>query len=150
MRSEGFFGSQSRISAGRPDQRNRLRYCALAAGLLLGGFFANAAAAQPKTINDCEKIQAADAYNQCLALFGPAAHEHGAKIDPESSGGKPVGEPKAETGAIGSPSEAPKSEALKEAVSTRHRSGRHYARHFRSGRHFAHHSGRKRASFFLR
>lgn len=29
--------------------------------------------AAPQTIDDCEKIQAADAYNQCLAIFGPAA-----------------------------------------------------------------------------
>ena len=30
--------------------------------------------AAPRSIDDCEKIQAADAYNQCLALFGPLAH----------------------------------------------------------------------------
>jgi hypothetical protein len=29
--------------------------------------------AAPRSIDDCEKIQAADAYNQCLALFGPLA-----------------------------------------------------------------------------
>lgn len=33
--------------------------------------------AAPRSINDCEKIQAADAYNQCLALFGPVARGHG-------------------------------------------------------------------------
>ncbi len=32
--------------------------------------------AAPRGINDCEKIQAADAYNQCLALFGPVARGH--------------------------------------------------------------------------
>jgi hypothetical protein len=32
--------------------------------------------AKPATIKDCEKIEAADAYNQCLASFGPVAHEH--------------------------------------------------------------------------
>jgi hypothetical protein len=32
--------------------------------------------AAPRTIEDCEKIEAADAYNKCLAQFGPAAHEH--------------------------------------------------------------------------
>jgi hypothetical protein len=36
------------------------------------------AGAAPSSINDCEKIEAADAYNQCLALFGPVAHTHGA------------------------------------------------------------------------
>jgi len=33
--------------------------------------------AAPRSIDDCEKIQAADAYNQCLALFGPVARGHG-------------------------------------------------------------------------
>ncbi len=33
--------------------------------------------AAPSSINDCEKIQAADAYNQCLALFGPTPRGHG-------------------------------------------------------------------------
>jgi hypothetical protein len=33
--------------------------------------------AAPRGIDDCEKIQAADAYNQCLALFGPLARGHG-------------------------------------------------------------------------
>jgi len=35
-----------------------------------------AAAADPRSIGDCEHIQAADAYNHCLASFGPAAHAH--------------------------------------------------------------------------
>ncbi|MGQ0445915.1 MAG: hypothetical protein ACT4O2_12525 [Beijerinckiaceae bacterium] len=33
--------------------------------------------AAPRSIDDCEKIQAADAYNQCLAIFGPVARGHG-------------------------------------------------------------------------
>jgi hypothetical protein len=37
--------------------------------------------AAPRSIDDCEKIQAADAYNQCLALFGPLARRHGAAGD---------------------------------------------------------------------
>jgi hypothetical protein len=37
--------------------------------------------AAPRSIDDCEKIQAADAYNQCLALFGPLARGHGAAGD---------------------------------------------------------------------
>lgn len=38
-----------------------------------------AAAAAPRSIADCEAIQAADAYNHCLASFGPVAagHSHG-------------------------------------------------------------------------
>jgi hypothetical protein len=39
---------------------------------------AQSKAAAPRSIGDCEKIQAADAYNQCLALFGPLARGHGA------------------------------------------------------------------------
>ena len=41
------------------------------AALLLA--FAPAQAA-PRSIGDCEKISEADAYNRCLAGFGPAAH----------------------------------------------------------------------------
>jgi len=37
--------------------------------------------AAPRSINECEKIQAADAYNQCLALFGPVARGHGVARD---------------------------------------------------------------------
>jgi hypothetical protein len=33
--------------------------------------------AAPRSIDECEKIQAADAYNQCLAVFGPVARTHG-------------------------------------------------------------------------
>jgi hypothetical protein len=33
--------------------------------------------AAPRSIDDCERIQAADAYNQCLAIFGPVARRHG-------------------------------------------------------------------------
>jgi len=36
--------------------------------------------AAPRTIEDCEKIDAADAYNNCLASFGPTAREH--KLSP--------------------------------------------------------------------
>ncbi|WP_036255197.1 hypothetical protein [Methylocapsa acidiphila] len=45
----------------------------LAAALLAPSALASAA---PRTIDDCEKIEAADAYNQCLAAFGPVAHGH--------------------------------------------------------------------------
>lgn len=36
------------------------------------------------TIADCEKIQAADAYNQCLAKFGPPAKS--GNLEPERPG----------------------------------------------------------------
>lgn len=47
----------------------------LAAALIAPPALSSAA---PRTIDDCEKIDAADAYNQCLAVFGPVAHTHGA------------------------------------------------------------------------
>jgi hypothetical protein len=40
------------------------------------GLTATSLCAAPRTIGDCEKIQQADAYNRCLASFGPVAHEH--------------------------------------------------------------------------
>ncbi len=58
------------------------------AALLILAF---AAHAEPRKIDDCEKIQAADAYNQCLASFGPAAHEHDLSQDaPAAGAGRPV------------------------------------------------------------
>ena len=45
------------------------------------------AGAAPRTIDDCESIQAPDAYNQCLALFGPIARGHGAVANAEGSAG---------------------------------------------------------------
>jgi hypothetical protein len=44
------------------------------------------AEAAPKSIKDCDKIQAADAYNLCLASFGPVAHEHDLKPVPAGIG----------------------------------------------------------------
>lgn len=38
------------------------------------------------SIKDCDKIQAADAYNRCLASFGPVAHEHELKPVPPGIG----------------------------------------------------------------
>src|SRR5262249_42313029 len=37
--------------------------------------------AAPRNIDECEKIQAADAYNLCLASFGPVARGHHAYAD---------------------------------------------------------------------
>lgn len=50
---------------------------ALALAMLLGALAAPALAA-PRSIADCEKIQEADAYNRCLASFGPTRGQHGA------------------------------------------------------------------------
>jgi hypothetical protein len=51
--------------------------------------------AAPRTIDDCEKIQAADAYNQCLAVFGPVAHTHASSVNSQAgdnSGGDALSE----------------------------------------------------------
>ncbi|TAL82171.1 MAG: hypothetical protein EPN75_02625 [Beijerinckiaceae bacterium] len=39
-----------------------------------------------RSIKDCDKIQGADAYNLCLASFGPVAHEHALKPVPAGIG----------------------------------------------------------------
>lgn len=49
------------------------------------GLAATPLSAKPASIKDCEKIQAADAYNQCLASFGPVAHEHALKPVPPNA-----------------------------------------------------------------
>ncbi len=57
-----------------------------AALALLLAFFCGAAARaeDARTIADCEKIQAADAYNQCLAKFGPESKVK--SLEPERPG----------------------------------------------------------------
>jgi hypothetical protein len=52
-----------------------MRKIAFFAALLL---LAGPAAASPRSIADCEAIQAADAYNRCLASFGPTRGHRGA------------------------------------------------------------------------
>ncbi|GJE01023.1 hypothetical protein [Methylobacterium isbiliense] len=52
---------------------------ALAIFLLLGPLAGGALAqATPRSVGDCERIRGDLAYNQCLALFGPAARVKGA------------------------------------------------------------------------
>lgn len=51
----------------------------------LGFLWTGAARAdEPRRIEDCEKIQAADAYNQCLAKFGPTSKLK--NLEPEKPG----------------------------------------------------------------
>ena len=52
-----------------------LRHIVPILALLTSGLLATSLGAAPRTIKDCEKIQAADAYNRCLASFGPVAHD---------------------------------------------------------------------------
>ncbi|MGD0634292.1 MAG: hypothetical protein ABSA13_08460 [Beijerinckiaceae bacterium] len=58
----------------------------LSAGVMVSGlvFVAPVRADEPRKIDDCEKIQAADAYNQCLAKFGPSSKLH--NLEPEKPG----------------------------------------------------------------
>lgn len=58
----------------------------LRASILLSAFFfATAAFAAPRSIADCEAIQAADAYNRCLASFGPVRGGGGRYYGPSTS-----------------------------------------------------------------
>ncbi len=70
--------------------RDNLFQTSLYLGIALVIFAAAPAAAAPGSINDCEKIQEADAYNQCLASFGPAARERGIAADPEGGANGPA------------------------------------------------------------
>jgi hypothetical protein len=76
-------------------------------------------------IDDCEKIQAADAYNQCLAKFGPESKVK--SVEPERPGDV----------------KASGSEAAASAGPIKGRGGRHRGRASRGG-------GRKHISFSVR
>src|SRR5579875_1329298 len=89
--------------------------------------------AAPRTINDCEKIQAADAYNQCLALFGPVARGHAGG----HSGYNRVDASSQDEGAAAS-SAGDKVAASTEEDSWRHHGRRHASRH-RGRHHWASH-----------
>ncbi len=71
---------------GRPRSKRHVGGTHLIFSLMVAILVASPALAEPRSIEDCEKIQAADAYNQCLASFGPVAHEHGLSADPEGGG----------------------------------------------------------------
>ncbi len=45
---------------------------------LVAPFFGAVASAGPRSINDCEAIKDPNAYNLCLASFGPVRGQHGA------------------------------------------------------------------------
>lgn len=106
-------------------------------GAALIGLASTAAAQAQATIGDCEKISAADAYNQCLAKFGPPSKA--GNLEPERPGdvkgsseeaAAAAGRPKGSTG------------GGKAARRGRHGRGGHYVR--RGG------GGRKRATFTVR
>jgi hypothetical protein len=58
-----------------PTSNKAPRNDALLVAALLGALAAPALAA-PRSIAECEKIQEADAYNRCLASFGPTRGQH--------------------------------------------------------------------------
>lgn len=62
--------------------RAEFRALWLVLGLVLAPF---AAAAEPRSIGDCESVKQADAYNRCLATFGPAAHTGGRNVTPPAA-----------------------------------------------------------------
>lgn len=63
----------------RDAQRIGSHYLARAFGaaLLAATLLAGPVGAAPRSIADCEKIQEADAYNRCLASFGPVRGQRG-------------------------------------------------------------------------
>lgn len=63
-----------------------LRYLPLILIVTIFGLAAQSGNAATGSIQDCEKIQAADAYNRCLASFGPVAHEPDLKPVPAGLG----------------------------------------------------------------
>jgi hypothetical protein len=101
------------------------RVTLVALALAFSGFaFGVARADEPRTINDCEKISAADAYNQCLAKFGPESKVK--SLEPERPGDV-------------------KANGAEAAASAKPLAHKGAAR--RGGRHHAAAGGRKRAHF---
>lgn len=54
---------------------------------LMASLLSVPAFAAPRSIAECEKIQEADAYNRCLASFGPTRGQHGATYPGRASDG---------------------------------------------------------------
>ena len=104
-------------------------------GAVLIGLASVAAAHAQATIADCEKISAADAYNQCLAKFGPQSKA--GNLQPERPGDVKNSSEEAAAGA-GRPKGGGKAVARR----GRHGRGGHVVRH--GG------GGRKRATFTVR
>ncbi len=86
--------------------------------------------AAPRGIDDCEKIQAADAYNQCLASFGPVAKGHHGTSDGVEADSQDA---EANTGGT---NDAVTKAASNEEFSRghgRHHASRHHSRYARHG-----------------
>jgi hypothetical protein len=87
--------------------------------------------AAPRNIGECEKIQAADAYNLCLASFGPVARGHHAYAD-----GAGVGKQDAAQDAV-----SEESSQKDAAVEHARRHHRHAFKHANRHQHWAKHGG---------
>jgi len=87
----------------------------------------------PRSIDDCEKIQAADAYNQCLAIFGPVPRGHGAARDSGDTASQ-------DAGAAGEDSGTKVAAAPEEDLGHAH-DRRHASRHGWTRHHSARHGG---------
>ncbi len=118
---------------------NVIRFLPLAC---LAGLLALPAHAEPRSIDDCEKIQAPDAYNQCLASFGPVAKEH--NLRPADAAKTPVATSATAKGAdVTASSQTAKQD---EPRAKRGRHGGYRGRHSYRGRSYRG-GGRHRMSF---
>ena len=103
--------------------------------------------AAPRSIDECEKIQAADAYNQCLAVFGPVAHSHGVARDNGDSSNQDEGVAAASADTADTKAAAVHDEDsghghVRHHGSMRHRwAGHHGAGHYGESHRWARHGG---------
>lgn len=113
---------------------------ALAFSAILG--FALPAMAAPNSIADCEKIQAADAYNRCLAMFGPVPRGHSAVAKDFGGDGDP--------GGAAYVVETVNPEASVPAKERHASHGRHYQSHAtRHYHHYGHYHGHGHSSAYV-
>jgi len=69
--------------------------------VLLASLLTQTAYAGPRTIDDCEAIKEPNAYNLCLASFGPMRGQHGASYPGVASEGAKGGSGKAASRSVG-------------------------------------------------
>ena len=106
--------------------------------LALASLAAASASTAPRSIGDCEQIKDPDAYNQCLASFGPVAHI-----------GPAVGETPATSGAEAVLPQAAQRGSVR-AHGKRSAHGPRGDRRGHAGLVTSRHGGRVRATFFVR
>ena len=118
--------------------------CRIAAvlALCLTGVAVSGAARAQARIEDCEKIQAADAYNQCLAKFGPTSKVK--SVEPVKPGDV---KDSSEQAAAGAPAKASRGGRHASRGRSRGHGRGHAVSHRHSGRSSGH---RKRATFEIK